>query len=52
MEGVEENEMKQKLLDLQKQLGKKQLFKEAVSTISSLLTLSYASASTSLRNLV
>ncbi|KAL8107439.1 uncharacterized protein LOC141671871 isoform X2 [Apium graveolens] len=51
MEGVEDNEMKQKLQDLQKQLAKKQLFKEAVSTISSLLALSYASASTSLRNL-
>ncbi|KAK1368010.1 hypothetical protein POM88_034102 [Heracleum sosnowskyi] len=51
MEGGEDNEMKQKLQELQKQLGKKQLFEEAVSAISSLLTLSYASASTSLRNL-
>ncbi|KAL8107435.1 E3 ubiquitin-protein ligase AIP2 [Apium graveolens] len=51
MEGVEENDMKQRLQELQKQLGKKQLFEQAVSTISSLFTLSYASASPSLQNL-
>lgn len=51
MEVIGENEMKQKLQELQKQLGKKQLFEEAVSTILSLLTLSYPSASPSLRNL-
>ncbi|KAK1368011.1 hypothetical protein POM88_034103 [Heracleum sosnowskyi] len=51
MEGGEDNEMKQKLQELQKQLGKKQLFEGAVSKISSLLTLYYASASPSLSNL-
>ncbi|KAM7507393.1 hypothetical protein LguiA_017846 [Lonicera macranthoides] len=44
-----EEDLKQKLQDLQKQLGKKQLFEEAVSSIGSLLMQSYPSASPSLR---
>ena len=47
-----EEDLKQKLQDLQKQLGKKQLFEEAVSSIGSLLTQSYPSASPSLRKSV
>lgn len=45
-----ENELKLKLQDLQKQLGKKQLFEEAVASIRSLLKEFYPSASPSLRN--
>ncbi|XP_052209542.1 E3 ubiquitin-protein ligase AIP2 [Diospyros lotus] len=51
MEMASEVELKQKLQDLQKQLGKKQLFEEAVSSIHSLLRQCYASASPSLRKL-
>lgn len=50
MEGSYENEVNQKLQELQKQLGKKQSFEEAVSTITSLLRVSYPSASSSLRD--
>ncbi|KAM0011304.1 putative transcription factor C2H2 family [Helianthus debilis subsp. tardiflorus] len=46
-----ENELMQKLQDLQKQLGKKQMFEEAVSSIRSLLHQFYLSASPSLRKL-
>ena len=52
MEGLGENDMKQRLQELQRQLGKKQMFEEAVSTISSLLILYYPPASPSIRNLV
>ncbi|KAM3378846.1 E3 ubiquitin-protein ligase AIP2 [Capsicum galapagoense] len=45
-----EEELKQKLQELQKQLGKKQMFEEAVSSIRSLLLQYYPSASPSLRN--
>ncbi|XVF48794.1 hypothetical protein PTKIN_Ptkin03bG0217300 [Pterospermum kingtungense] len=41
--------LKQQLEELQKQLGKKQRFEEAVSSINSLLKLHYPSASPSLR---
>jgi E3 ubiquitin-protein ligase AIP2 len=44
-----EDNLKLKLQDLQKQLGKKQLFEEAVTAIGSLLKDSYLSASPSLR---
>ncbi|KAK9266068.1 hypothetical protein L1049_021473 [Liquidambar formosana] len=44
-----EEHLKQQLQDLQKQLGKKQLFEEAVSSINSLLRDNYPSASPSLR---
>nr|KAJ0195471.1 hypothetical protein LSAT_V11C700365620 [Lactuca sativa] len=44
-----EDELKQKLQDLQKQLGKKQMFEESVSSIRSLLHQFYPSASPSLR---
>ena len=44
--------LKQQLEELQKQLGKKQRFEEAVSSINSLLKLHYLSASPSLRKLV
>ncbi|VFQ79851.1 unnamed protein product [Cuscuta campestris] len=47
MEG--EDEIKQKLQELQKQLGKKQSFEEAVSKVRSLLCQYYPSASPSLR---
>lgn len=45
-----EEELKQKIQELQKQLGKKQMFEEAVSSIKSLLLQHYPSASPSLRN--
>ncbi|OIT25431.1 PREDICTED: E3 ubiquitin-protein ligase AIP2 [Nicotiana attenuata] len=45
-----EEELKQKLQELQKQLGKKQIFEEAVSSIRSLLLHYYPSASPSLRH--
>ncbi|XP_071737081.1 E3 ubiquitin-protein ligase AIP2-like [Rutidosis leptorrhynchoides] len=44
-----EDELNQKLQELQKQLGKKQMFEEAVSSIRSLLHQFYPSASPSLR---
>ncbi|KAG8375449.1 hypothetical protein BUALT_Bualt10G0101100 [Buddleja alternifolia] len=44
-----EEEIKQRLQELQKQLGKKQMFEEAVSTIRSLLLQNYSSASPSLQ---
>ena len=47
-----EDELKQKLQDLQKQLGKKQMFEEAVASIRSLLHQFYPSASPSLRKSV
>uniref|UniRef100_A0A5B7BAC9 RING-type E3 ubiquitin transferase n=1 Tax=Davidia involucrata TaxID=16924 RepID=A0A5B7BAC9_DAVIN len=46
-----EDDLREKLQDLQKQLGKKQMFEEAVSSIKSLIRESYPSASPSLRNL-
>ncbi|KAL6965675.1 D-lactate dehydrogenase [Sarracenia purpurea var. burkii] len=46
-----EDELKQKLQDLQKMLGKKQLFEGAVSSIKYLIRESYPSASPSLRKL-
>ncbi|CAH9099654.1 unnamed protein product [Cuscuta europaea] len=46
-----EDDIKQKLQELQKQLGKKQSFEEAVSTVRSLLPQYYPSASPSLRTL-
>ncbi|XP_057467911.1 E3 ubiquitin-protein ligase AIP2 [Actinidia eriantha] len=46
-----EADLMQKLRDLQKQLGKRQMFEEAVSSIKSLLRQTYSSASPSLRNL-
>ncbi|XP_060208240.1 E3 ubiquitin-protein ligase AIP2 [Lycium barbarum] len=45
-----EEELKKKLQELQKKLGKKQMFEEAVSNIRSLLLQYYPSASPSLRN--
>ncbi|KAJ8555438.1 hypothetical protein K7X08_012934 [Anisodus acutangulus] len=45
-----EEALKQKLEELQKKLGKKQLFEEAVSSIKSLLLQYYPCASPSLRN--
>ncbi|XP_009760745.1 E3 ubiquitin-protein ligase AIP2 [Nicotiana sylvestris] len=45
-----EEELKQKLQELQKQLGKKQIFEEAVSSIRPLLLQYYPSASPSLRH--
>ncbi|KAL9673926.1 hypothetical protein QQ045_030189 [Rhodiola kirilowii] len=45
----EEVALMQRLLDLQKQLGRKQLFEEAVSSITSLLRETYPSASPDLR---
>lgn len=50
MERQEEDKLKQKLQELQKQLGKKLMFEEAVSSIRSLLHQFYPSASPSLRN--
>jgi E3 ubiquitin-protein ligase AIP2 len=47
-----ENLIKQELEELQKQLGKKQLFEDAVSSLKSMLQQSYPSASTSLRKSV
>ena len=44
-----EDLIKQELEDLQKQLGKKQKFEDAVSSLKSLLQRTYPSASTSLR---
>ena len=44
--------LKQQLEELQKQLGKKQRFEEAVSSINSLLKLRYPYASPSLRKSV
>lgn len=46
-----EDELREKLQDLQKQLGKKQLFEGAVSHIKSLLTQRYLSSPPSLRKL-
>lgn len=46
-----ESELKQKIAELQKQLGKKQMFEEAVSSVRSLLIQHYPSASPSLRTL-
>lgn len=48
----EEEILKQKLEDLQKKLGKKQMFEEVVATLKSLLRTSYPSASPSIRELV
>lgn len=48
----DETVLAQKLQDLQKQLGKKQLFEEAVSSIKSLVRQFYPTASTTLRKLV
>ncbi|XP_050218868.1 E3 ubiquitin-protein ligase AIP2 [Mercurialis annua] len=47
--GSSEEEIKQELEELQKQLAKKQKFESAVSSIKSLLTNSYQSSSPSLR---
>jgi E3 ubiquitin-protein ligase AIP2 len=47
-----ENELKQRLEELQKQLAKKQMFEGSVSTIRSLLQQHYSSASPSLQQLV
>jgi len=47
-----ENLVKQELEELQKQLGKKQKFEDAVSSLKSLLQTTYPSASTSLRKSV
>lgn len=47
----EEEILKQKLEDLQKKLGKKQMFEEAVASLKSLLRETYPSASPSLRKL-
>ncbi|OVA13017.1 zinc finger protein [Macleaya cordata] len=44
-----EESLKERLQDLQKQIGKKQMFEEAVSSIKSLLIDNYPSASPSLR---
>ena len=44
--------LKQRLQDLQKQLGKKLIFEEAVSSIESLFRDHYSSSSPSLRKLV
>lgn len=46
-----ESELKQKIAELQKQLGKKQMFEEAVSSVRYLLIQHYPSASPSLRTL-
>ncbi|XP_047341407.1 E3 ubiquitin-protein ligase AIP2 [Impatiens glandulifera] len=51
MASKSEEDLKQKLTDLQKQLGKKQSFETAVSSIKTLLLESYPSASPSLRKL-
>ncbi|XAR57559.1 Ubiquitin--protein ligase [Bertholletia excelsa] len=48
----DETVLTQKLQDLQKQLGKKQLFEEAVSSIKSLLRQFYPIASSNLRKLI
>lgn len=47
-----EDLVKQELEELQKQLGKKQKFEDAVSSLKSLLQTTYPSASTSLRKSV
>ncbi|XP_068663537.1 E3 ubiquitin-protein ligase AIP2-like [Aristolochia californica] len=47
-----EDSVKQQLQDLQKQLGKKQTFEEAVSSIRSILLETYSSASPSLRKCI
>ncbi|KAI3983652.1 hypothetical protein MKX01_042488 [Papaver californicum] len=47
-----EDELKLKLQDLQKQIGKKQMFEEAVSSIKSLMIENYSNASPSLRKLI
>ncbi|XVE70809.1 hypothetical protein DITRI_Ditri10aG0100200 [Diplodiscus trichospermus] len=51
MESSSDANLKQQLEELQKLLGKKQRFEEAVSSINSLLKLHYPSASPSLRKL-
>ena len=43
-----ENSLKQQLEELQKELGKKQKFEDAVFSLKSLLQLNYPSASSSL----
>ncbi|KAJ4967789.1 hypothetical protein NE237_014490 [Protea cynaroides] len=49
MASSSEDSLKERLLELQKQLGKKQMFETAVSSIKSLLIEAYPSASPSLR---
>ncbi|KAF8393692.1 hypothetical protein HHK36_021939 [Tetracentron sinense] len=50
--GSEEESLERRLQELQKQLGKKQMFEEAVSSIRSLLRDTYRSASPSLQKLI
>ncbi|XP_042500298.1 E3 ubiquitin-protein ligase AIP2 [Macadamia integrifolia] len=50
MTSISEDSLKERLQELQKQLGKKQMFEAAVSSIKSLLIETYPSASPSLRN--
>ncbi|RVX17500.1 E3 ubiquitin-protein ligase AIP2 [Vitis vinifera] len=52
MASSSEENLKQQLQELQKQLGKKQMFEEAVLLIKSLLVDHYPSSSPSLRKLV
>ena len=52
MASSSEENLKQQLQELQKQLGKKQMFEEAVLSIKSLLVDHYSSSSPSLRKLV
>ncbi|KAI3920627.1 hypothetical protein MKW92_020988 [Papaver armeniacum] len=52
MASSSEDQLKLKLQDLQKQIGKKQMFEEAVSNIKSLMIENYSSASPSLRKLI
>ncbi|KAJ4953748.1 hypothetical protein NE237_030580 [Protea cynaroides] len=52
MASSSENSLKERLLELQKQLGKKQMFETAVYSIKSLLIEAYPSASPSLRKLI
>ena len=50
--GSDEQVLKKELEELQKQLGKKQKFEDALSSLKSLLCLHYPSASPSLRKTV
>ncbi|KAI3920629.1 hypothetical protein MKW92_020990 [Papaver armeniacum] len=52
MASSSEDQLKLKLQDLQKQIGKRQMFEEAVSNIKSLMIENYPSASPSLRKLI
>ncbi|KAI3833538.1 hypothetical protein MKW98_024537 [Papaver atlanticum] len=52
MASSSEDQLKLKLQDLQKQIGKKLMFEEAVSNIKSLMIENYPSASPSLRELI